>query len=147
MAGVNKVILIGNVGNDPQIKILDGGVKVANFSLATSESYRDKSGNKIENTTWHKLVLWKGLAEISEKYLKKGSKIFVEGKIQNRTWTDKEGVKQYTTEILVDSLTMLGKKDVSTSSESSTNVPAKDNSSSHDTNDHAGGNPNDDLPF
>ena len=99
MSGINKVILIGRTGKDPEIKSTNSGKKVASFSLATSEKYKDQ-----EQTTWHNLVLWEKLAEISEKYIKKGSLIYVEGKISNRSWDDKDGVKRYTTEIIVNSL-------------------------------------------
>jgi single-strand DNA-binding protein len=108
MAGVNKVILVGNIGKDPEVRYLDGGVAVANFPLATSETYKDKTGNRIEQTEWHNIVLWRGLAEITEKYLKKGSQVYVEGKIRTRSWDDKDGVKRYTTEIVADNMTMLG---------------------------------------
>jgi len=110
MAGVNKVILIGNLGRDPEVKYLDSGVAVANFSLATSESYKNKEGDRVNQTEWHNIVLWRGLAEIAEKYLKKGDSVYIEGKIKNRKWEDKEGVTRYTTEILCDNMTMLGGK-------------------------------------
>ena len=110
MAGVNKVILIGNLGRDPEVKYLDSGVAVANFSLATSENYKNKEGDRVNQTEWHNIVLWRGLAEIAEKYLKKGDSIYIEGKIKNRKWEDKEGVTRYTTEILCDNMTMLGGK-------------------------------------
>jgi primosomal replication protein N len=89
MAGVNRVILIGNLGKDPEIRSLEGGVKVANFSLATTESYKGKNGEKVDQTEWHNIVLWRGLAEVAENYLKKGNSIYVEGKIRTRDWTDK----------------------------------------------------------
>ena len=110
MAGVNKVILVGNLGSDPEIRTLESGVKVATFSIATSESYKDKGGNKVDKTEWHNIVLWRGLAEVSEKWLKKGQTIYVEGKLQTRSWDDKEGNKRYTTEIVGQNMTMLGKK-------------------------------------
>ena len=110
MAGVNKVILIGNLGADPEVKYLDSGVAVANFSLATTESYKNKEGERVSQTEWHNIVLWRGLAEVAEKWLKKGSSVYVEGKIRNRKWEDKEGNTRYTTEILGDNITMLGKK-------------------------------------
>ena len=108
MAGINRVILIGNLGKDPEIRNLETGVKVANFSLATTETYRSKNGDKVEHTEWHNLVLWRGLAEVAENYLKKGNSIYVEGRIRTRDWTDKDGNKRYTTEILVDNMVMLG---------------------------------------
>ena len=90
MAGVNKVILIGNLGKDPEVKYLDSGVAVANFSLATSESYKNKEGERVNQTEWHNIVLWRGLAEVAEKWLKKGSSVYIEGKIKTRKWEDKE---------------------------------------------------------
>jgi single-strand DNA-binding protein len=110
MAGVNRVILIGNLGKDPEIRSLEGGVKVANFSLATSETYKGKNGEKVDSTEWHNIVLWRGLAEVAENYLKKGNTIYVEGKIRTRDWTDKDGNKRYTTEIIADNMVMLGGK-------------------------------------
>ena len=111
MAGVNKVILIGNLGKDPEVRYLDSGVAVANFSLATTENYKNKEGERISQTEWHNIVLWRGLAEVGEKWLKKGSSVYIEGKIRHRKWEDKEGNTRYTTEILGDNMTMLGKKD------------------------------------
>jgi len=108
MAGVNKVILVGNLGQDPEVRYLDNGVAVANFSLATTENYKNKQGERVSQTEWHNIVLWRGLAEVAEKFLKKGSSIYVEGKIRNRKWEDKEGNTRYNTEILADNMTMLG---------------------------------------
>jgi len=106
--GVNKVILIGNIGSDPEVKYTASGVPVANFSLATSESWTDKgSGQRQERTEWHRLVLWRKLAEIAGQYLKKGSKIYVEGRLQTRSWDDQSGQKRYMTEIVVDDMQML----------------------------------------
>ena len=110
MSGVNKVILIGNLGKDPEVKTLDSGSKVANFSVATSETWTDKQGEKHEETEWHNVVLWKGLAEIAEKYLKKGSKVYIEGKIKTRTW-EADGVTKYAQDIIVNNLVMLGGKE------------------------------------
>ena len=109
MAGsVNKVILIGNLGKDPEIRYLESGVPIANFSLATSESYVDKStGERRSQTEWHNIVLWRGLAEVAEKFLKKGQKVYIEGKLRTRNWNDKEGNTRYTTEIVADNMTML----------------------------------------
>lgn len=111
MAGVNKVILIGNLGKDPEVRHLEGGTAVANFTLATSEAYKDKNGQRVEQTEWHNIVVWRALAEVAEKYLKKGSTIYLEGKIRTRSWEDKDKVKRYTTEIVADTFTMLGKKE------------------------------------
>ncbi len=107
---VNKVILIGNVGRDPEVRHLDKGVAVANFSFATSESYTAKNGERVTTTEWHNIVVWRGLADVVEKYVKKGDKLYLEGKIRTRAWDDKEGNKRYTTEIYVDNLDMLGSK-------------------------------------
>lgn len=109
MAGsVNKVILIGNLGKDPEIRFLESGVAIANFSLATSETYTDRtSGERRNQTEWHNIVLWRGLAEVAEKYLKKGQKVYIEGKLRTRSWNDKEGNTRYTTEIVADNMTML----------------------------------------
>lgn len=108
MAGVNKVILIGNLGKDPESFTFENGVKKVSFSLATTESYKDKDGNRVDQTEWHNVVLWRGLADVAEKYLSKGNTVYIEGKIKTRSWDDKEGVKRYTTEIYADNMTMLG---------------------------------------
>ena len=110
MAGVNKVILVGNLGKDPEVRYLDNGVAVANFSLATTENYKNKSGERVSQTEWHNIVLWRGLAEVAEKYLKKGASVYVEGKIKTRKWEDKDGNTRYNTEILADNMSMLGGK-------------------------------------
>lgn len=120
MAGVNKVILIGNLGKDPEVRYLDSGVVVANFSLATTENYKNKEGERVSLTEWHNIVLWRGLAEVAEKWLKKGSSVYIEGKIRNRKWEDKEGNTRYTTEILGDNMTMLGKKEDSSAEKTET---------------------------
>jgi single-strand DNA-binding protein len=106
----NKVQLIGNLGNNPEIKTLDGGKKMAKFSIATNESYRSANGEKITETQWHSLVAWGKLAEIIEKYISKGSEVAVEGKLTYRTYNDKDGNKKYFTEIQVNELLMLGEK-------------------------------------
>jgi len=120
MAGVNKVILIGNLGKDPEVRHLEGGAAVAKFPLATTESFKDKAGQRIEQTEWHNIVLWRGLAEVAEKYLKKGMTIYVEGKLRTRSWDDKDGHKHYTTEVVADNFTILSKR------ESSSTSPGKD---------------------
>ncbi len=109
MAGVNKVILIGNLGKDPEVRHLDNGATVANFSIATSETYKDKNGQKVEKTEWHNITLWRGLAEIAEKYLKKGDSVYIEGKLQTRSY-EKDGITRYTTDIVGDQMNMLGGK-------------------------------------
>lgn len=107
---INKVILVGNVGRDPEVRYLDSGVAVAKFPLATSETYTNKSGDKVTNTEWHNVVIWRKLAEVVEKYVKKGQQLYLEGKISSRSYEDKDGIKKYITEIVVDNLQMLGKK-------------------------------------
>ncbi len=124
MAGINKVILVGNLGKDPEIRHLEGGTSVASFSLATSESYKDKSGNKVEQTEWHKIVLWRSSADFAEKYLKKGMTIYLEGKIKSRSY-EKDGVKHYITEIVGDSMTILSKKENTTSAEEGSGLTAE----------------------
>ena len=109
MSGVNKVILVGHVGKDPEVRYLEGGVAVARFSLATSESYKNKNGEKVEQTEWHNITVWRQLAEIVDKYVKKGQLLYIEGKIRTRT-VGEEGNKKYFTDIIADQMTMLGGK-------------------------------------
>ena len=106
--GVNKVILVGNLGNDPEVRYMPNGNAVANLSLATSESWKDQQGQPQERTEWHRLTMYRRLAEIAGEYLKKGSQIYVEGKLQTRKWQDQQGNDKYTTEIIVDQMQMLG---------------------------------------
>lgn len=110
MASVNKVILIGNLGRDPEMRYLPDGAAVCNFSIATTESYKDKSGEKVDKTEWHRITAYRKLGEICGQYLKKGSQIYIEGKLQTRKWTDKDGAEKYTTEIIADRMNMLGSK-------------------------------------
>lgn len=107
---VNKVILVGNVGRDPEVRHLDKGVAVARFSLATTENYTSKTGEKVSNTEWHNIVLWRGLAEVAEKYVKKGSQLYIEGRLRTNTY-EKDGVKHYATEINADTMQLLGKRE------------------------------------
>ncbi|MBH69899.1 MAG: single-stranded DNA-binding protein [Flavobacteriales bacterium] len=144
MAGVNKVILVGNLGKDPEVRYLDSGVAVANFTLATTENYKNKQGERVSQTEWHNIVLWRGLAEVAEKWLKKGSSIYVEGKIRNRKWEDKDGNTRYNTEVLADNMTMLGSRNSST--ELNSNVDNSNNSSEKLLNSNELDN-SDDLPF
>lgn len=111
MAGsVNKVILIGNLGKDPEIRALENGTKLARFPLATSETFTDKTtGERREITDWHNIVVWRGLAEVVEKYVTKGQKIYIEGKLKRRSWQDESGEKRYSVEVVADSMTMLSK--------------------------------------
>lgn len=112
MAGsVNKVILIGNLGKDPEVRALENGAKLARFPIATSESYTDKNTNeKKEITEWHNIVVWRGLADVAENYLKKGMKVYIEGKLRTRSWQDESGATKYSTEIVADNFTMLTSK-------------------------------------
>ena len=107
---VNKVILVGNLGRDPELKHLPSGQAICQFSIATSESYTDKAGQKQEKTEWHRIVAWEKLAEVCGKYLGKGSKVYVEGKLQTREWDDKDGVKRYQTEIVAREVKFLSEK-------------------------------------
>ncbi len=140
---VNKVILIGNLGSDPELKYTPSGAAVTNFNVATNEVWNDKDGNKQERTEWHRVVLWRKLAEIAGEYLKKGSKVYLEGRLQTRSWEDKDGVKRYTTDVVADNMTMLDSKgeggssgsDVSSAPPATEAPPAADSGAE------------DDLPF
>ncbi len=146
MAGINKVILIGNLGSDPEIRYLPSGAKVANFNIATSETYTNREGEKTTQTEWHRLELWDRLAEIAEKYLSKGSTIYVEGKLKTDSWQDNDGVQRSTTKIRVLSLQMLDKKgDTSPSDYSS--QPSRSSTSSNEPVDVSTDGGEDDLPF
>ncbi len=156
-SSVNKVILIGNLGKDPEVRHLESGVGVANFSLATSETYKDrKTGERVSQTEWHNVVLWRGLADVAEKYLKKGDKIYIEGKLRTRSWQDQQGNNRYTTEIIADNMTMLGKaSDRNTVDSESSNTPQpKENTSNSENKTEklseefsSPEDENDDLPF
>ncbi len=143
MAGVNKVILIGNLGKDPEIFTTESGIKRAKFSLATTESYKGKDGNKVDVTDWHNIVLWRGIAEVAEKYLRKGSKVYIEGKIKTSSYDDKDGNKRYITEIFGDNLMMLDSRRDSDIAP----PPEPFRSSSVDTSPINLSEPEDDLPF
>jgi single-strand DNA-binding protein len=110
MRGLNKVTLIGNLGNDPNVQTLEGNIKVAKFSLATTENYKDSNGQNQSSTDWHNVVLWRVLADLAEKYLHKGSLVYVEGKLKSRSYDDKDGQKKYVTEIVAEQLILLDKK-------------------------------------
>jgi single-strand DNA-binding protein len=111
MASVNKVILVGNLGKDPEVRFMPNGEAVCNFSIATTDSWKDKSGSKQERTEWHNIVMYRKLAEIAGEYLKKGRPVYVEGRLQTRKWQTKEGQDRYTTEIIADQMQMLGGRD------------------------------------
>lgn len=115
MAGVNKVILVGNLGKDPEVRHLEGGASVAHFTLATNEYYKDKQGNRVERTEWHNISAWRGLAELAEKYLKKGSQVYVEGKLRTRQYQDKDQQTRYITEVIADEISLLGSRSGSNS--------------------------------
>lgn len=107
---LNKALIIGNVGKDPEIKHLDKGVSVVTLPIATTERYKDKNGELKEQTEWHNVVFWRSLAEFVDKYVRKGSQVFIEGKLRSRTWEDQSGQKRYTTEIVADTVRLLGKR-------------------------------------
>ena len=148
MAGsVNKVILIGNLGKDPEVRYLENGVPVAKFPIATSETFKDKNtGEKREITDWHNIVLWRGLATVAENYLKKGMKVYIEGKLKTRSWQDENNQTKYTTEIVADQMTMLSRLE---------EAPVKENSYPETVEDKQvqpmeadiKSAPDDDLPF
>ncbi|EEI91388.1 single-strand binding family protein [Sphingobacterium spiritivorum ATCC 33300] len=109
MSGINKVILVGHLGKDPEIRYLEGNVSVASFPLATSETF-NKDGRKVEQTEWHNIVMWRGLADVAAKYLNKGRLVYIEGRLRTRTYEDKEGIRRYTTEVVAENFTLLGRK-------------------------------------
>ncbi len=111
MRGVNKVILIGNLGKDPEIQYLEGNIAVAKFSLATSEKFKDKEGKVFTQTEWHNIVVWRGLAEMAQKYLQKGNRVYLEGRLKTRHWEDKEHRRNAITEIIADNLVMMDRKE------------------------------------
>lgn len=110
MRGVNKVILVGNIGKEPDIQFLEGNIAVAKFPLATTESFKDKRGQQVSQTEWHNVVLWRGLAELAQKFLHKGSLVYIEGRLKTRHWEDKDHNKKVITEVIADNLIMLDKK-------------------------------------
>ena len=148
MSGVNKVILIGRLGKDPDVRNLESGATVANFTMATTETYKDKTtGERKEITEWHNIVLWRGLADVAAKYLHKGDLVYIEGKLRTRSW-EKEGVTRYTTEVVGDNMTMLGSKGGGSSSGS--NQSSQQYQSAPASNDDVKqpeGSATDDLPF
>lgn len=141
MSGINKVILIGHLGKDPELRYLEGGVSVTSFPLATSETF-NKDGQKVEQTEWHNIVMWRGLADLASKYLSKGKLVYIEGKLRTRSFEDKAGIKKYTTEVVAENFTMLGRK-----SDFEDGAPARQGSKSIADNDLLHGNGEDDMPF
>src|SRR6059058_3874824 len=122
MRGVNRVMLIGNLGKDPDVQFLEGNIGVAKFPLATTETFKDRSGKLMSQTEWHTVVLWRGLAELAQKYLHKGSLVYIEGRLRTRSWEDKEGNRKFATEVVGDNLIMLDKRSDSSAGQSSTNM-------------------------
>lgn len=144
MAGVNKAILIGNLGRDPEVRTLESGVKVASFPIATTERFTGRNGEKTEHTEWHNIVVWRGLADVAERYLRKGNSVYIEGRIRTREWDDKDGNKRYTTEIIADNMTMLGgRRDLM--DDQPAPAPRQETSGTDDT--EIIQDPQDDLPF
>ena len=159
MKGLNRATLMGNVGRDPEVRYVDENVPVCTFSLATSESYTSKSGERVTQTEWHNIVLWRGLAEIAEKYVKKGDPIYIEGRIRTRSYQDKENpnVTRYTTEVIANDIRLLGRRDgmeaAPVASTATSSVPTQQPQNTPSSTPAANtNNPNvydedDDLPF
>lgn len=144
---INKVILVGNVGRDPELRYLENRTAVCSFSLATSETYTNKNNEKVTNTEWHNIVMWRNLAEIAAKHVKKGSLLYIEGKIRTRSYEDKAtGVKKYITEIVADTMKMLGKKQENGTPDVAS-VSHPDTIEEADAIDTFSATPEDDLPF
>ena len=153
MPSVNKVILLGNLGRDPELRFLPNGDAVCNFSIATTDSWKDKAGEKQEKTEWHNVVMYRKLAEIAGEYLKKGRPVYLEGRLQTRKWQTKDGQDRYTTEIVADNMQMLGGRDAGTQSTSKNefNQEPKKNDSPSKTDDSSAASSfdefEDDIPF
>ena len=145
MRGVNRVMFIGNLGKDPDVQFLEGNIAVAKFSLATTETFKDRAGKLISQTEWHTVVLWRGLAELAQKYLHKGSLVYIEGRLRTRSWEDKEGNKKFATEVVGDNLIMLDKRSESGGSHS--HVPHEGMEGMAGTEGPRMGEHSEDLPF
>lgn len=146
--GINKVIIVGNLGKDPEIRHLDNGVSLARFPVATSESFIDKQTNEKRTVTeWHNVVLWRRLAEIAEKFLSKGKQVYIEGKLKTRQWTDAEGKTRYTTEIVGDNLQLLGRAPQDNQGAQSSTYPSQEKVTESNTVQEPDVNMEDDLPF
>lgn len=147
---VNKVILVGNVGKDPEVRYIDNDVPVAHFPLATSETYRSKDGERVTQTEWHNIVLWRGLARVVENYVKKGHLLYIEGKIRSRSYEDRDGNKRYITEIVADNMQMLTRKGDSSQAAGAVDTsepPADRGDKLPEENNEAASQAEDDLPF
>lgn len=127
MRGVNRVMLIGNLGKDPDVQFLEGNIAVAKFPLATTETFKDRSGKLVSQTEWHTVVLWRGLAELAQKYLHKGSLVYIEGRLRTRSWEDKEANRKFATEVVGDNLIMLDKRTDSSGHHHQNNAPSDTN--------------------
>ena len=152
MRGVNRVMLIGNLGKEPDMQYIEGNIPVAKFPLATTETYKDRSGQLVSQTEWHTIVLWRGLADLASKFLHKGSLVFIEGKLRTRSWEDRDKKKHFSTEIVADNLVMLERRkdNHGSSDEHATGItpPASDSDTTDDLDYNAGsGGTNDNLPF
>lgn len=147
MTGVNKVILLGNLGADPEIRHLESGSVVANISIATSEVYVNRNGDRTEHTEWHKVELWDKLAELCEKYLTKGRTVYIEGKIRTNTYQDKDGVTRYDKRIRATNMTFVGSAPDASDAGSSPPVASKSSAPPPESNDSGNESETDDLPF
>ena len=151
MAGVNKVILLGNLGKDPEVRVFEGGTKKASFTLATGETFLDKNGQRQDRTEWHNVVFWGNIVDVIEKYLKKGSQLYLEGRITTRSYDDKEGQKRYITEIVGQNMTLLGGKPSGGGTDNSEPSYQENNSSKQEVAESVNSNimadSSDDLPF
>jgi single-strand DNA-binding protein len=147
MRGVNRVMLIGNLGRDPDVQFLEGNIGVAKFPLATTETFKDRGGKLISQTEWHTVVLWRGLAELAQKYLHKGSLVYIEGRLRTRSWEDKEGNKKFATEVVGDNLIMLDKRTDGASHASSHSNTGEGSEGFHNQDIPPLGESSQDLPF
>lgn len=148
MAGVNKVILVGNLGIDPEVTMIDTNLKKATFRMATTETYRNREGQRVDQTEWHTITVWRGLADVAEKYLHKGSKVYVEGRLRTREYNDKEGKKRYFTEIVADSFVMLDRAENNGGMQNNSPSPAAQQAPAAQNQEPVKEeNPEDDLPF
>lgn len=147
MSSVNKVILVGHLGKDPELRYLEGNVSVVSFPLATSETF-NKDGKKVEQTEWHNIVMWRGLADVASKYLNKGRLVYIEGKLRTRSYEDKEGVRRYTTEIVAESFNILGRRsDFESPTTNTTTSNATTNQVQEQSVDFTENDGDDGLPF
>lgn len=143
MRGVNRVMLIGNLGKDPEVQHLEGNIAVAKFPLATTETFKDRTGKLVSQTEWHTVVLWRGLAELAQKYLHKSSLVYIEGRLRTRSWDDKDGNRKFATEVVGDNLIMLDKRADSPGHQS----PGDSGTEGIGNNDMTMGDPSETLPF